>query len=164
MDPIAENISNNLGDPENNPEYSKCINFMKDVWCNHKMPRVFANMKKESGDISIQNELIKMFDQRKLEISYSIFIEYFIDSKIISKFFSEEDFIIDEENKLITISNCLMIPVLGILKMMDDYKRDEVKEGWKLYPYATHTDPNNEKPYTQIQRNQIREGEGDEFF
>jgi hypothetical protein len=157
VDLIAEKIINN-------PENSEYLGFMEDVWCNHKMPKVFVNMKREAGDTNAQNMLVEMFDQRKLDISYSIFIEYFKDSKIISKFFSEEDYIIDEENESITISNCLMIPVLGILKMMDDYKRNEVKEGWELCPYATHSDPNNEKPYTQIQRNQIREGECDELF
>jgi hypothetical protein len=105
-----------------------------------------------------------MFDPRILEIPYSIFIKYFKDKKIRRKFFSRKDYVISGEDETIIIINCLMIPVLGILKMMDDYKRNEVKEGWELCPYAIHTDPNNEKPYTQIQRNQIREGEGDEFF
>jgi hypothetical protein len=148
----------------NNPEKSEYLGFMEEVWPNHAMPRVFVNMKKEIGDIAIQNKLIEMFDQRKLDISYFIFIKYFQNDEIRGKFFSKEDYLIDDENKLITISNCLMIPVLGIMRMMDDYKHDNVKKGWQLCPYATHTDPNNEKPYTQIQRNQIREGECDEFF
>jgi hypothetical protein len=49
-----------------------------------------------------------------------------------------------------------MIPILGILKMVDDYKNDCLKQGFESEPYATFTDPKHEKPYIEIQRNQIR--------
>jgi hypothetical protein len=52
-----------------------------------------------------------------------------------------------------------MIPVLGIFRMIDDYKDNKLKEGFKLCPYSTFSDPENEKAYTEIERSQIREGE-----
>jgi hypothetical protein len=53
----------------------------------------------------------------------------------------------------------MMIAVLGILRMVDDYKNNEVKKGFELCPYATFSDPGNETAYTEIEKSQIREGE-----
>jgi hypothetical protein len=133
--------------------------FIQNDWRNHKIPRVFANMKKEVGYLIAQHSLMEMFEHRSLEINYFVFIKYFINNEIWEKFFDREDYEIDGKRKIITIKNWLMIPVLGILKMLDDYKNDELKQGFELGPYATFTDPKNEKPYIEIQRNQIREGE-----
>jgi hypothetical protein len=135
------------------------IDFIESSWRNHTMPRVFVNMKKEIGNITIQNNLIDMFGNRSLEISYPIFIEYFTDEEIWKKFFDQEDYEIDHESESIIIKNWFMIPILGILRMVDDYKKGCLKQGFELEPYAIFTDPENKKPYTEIERNQIKEGE-----
>jgi hypothetical protein len=53
-------------------------------------------MKKEVGDMKYQNKLIDMFDQRKLEISYDIFVGYFEDQNFIPSLFSDEDYFIND--------------------------------------------------------------------
>jgi hypothetical protein len=88
-----------------NTENRDFIDFIENTWRNHTMPKVFANMKKELGFLNFQNSLIDMFDYRSLDISYSIFIEYFTDDEIREKFFDKEDYEIDDENELITIKN-----------------------------------------------------------
>jgi hypothetical protein len=140
------------------------IDYVHNTWRNHTMPTVFANMKKEVGYLNTQNTLIDMFDHRSLEISFSIFIEYFTDDEIREKFFDQEDYEIDDEKESITIENWLMIPVLGILRMMDDYKNGCLKQGFKFEPYATFADPKHEKSCAMINRNQIRKGECRDFF
>jgi hypothetical protein len=64
-------------------------------------------MKKEVGDMKYQNKLIDMFDQRKLEISYDIFVGYFEDQNFIPSLFSDEDYLINDVGDLnsITIKN-----------------------------------------------------------
>jgi hypothetical protein len=52
-----------------------------------------------------------------------------------------------------------MIPVLGIFKMIDDYKDNKLKQGFELCPYSTFSESENEKAYIEIERSQIREGE-----
>jgi hypothetical protein len=69
------------------------------------MPKVFANMKKEVGYLNSQNKLIDMFDHRSLDISYSIFIEFFTDDEIRDKFYDKEDYEIDNKNQTIIIKN-----------------------------------------------------------
>jgi hypothetical protein len=135
-------------------------------WRNHVIPFVFANMKKDIGGfISAQHQLKDMFELSTLEISFDIFKEYFNDDNVRKIFFDEEDYEKDDIKKTIIIKNWLMIPILGTLKMSDDYKNGWVKEGFELEPYGTFTDPKNEKPYVQIQLDQIRKGEcGKEFI
>jgi hypothetical protein len=118
------------------------------------------------GDMKYQNKLVALFDQRSLNISYDIFIDYFENQNIIPSFFAEEDYNIDNsgENNTIIIKNWMMIAVLGILRMVDDYKNNEVKEGFELCPYATFSDPGNETAYAEIERSQIREGEWEDLF
>jgi hypothetical protein len=69
-----------------------------------------------------------------------------------------EDYIINDVagNKSITIKNCILIPLLGILRLLDDFKNGTLKQGWRFTPYATFIDPGNEKAYTEIQIDQIR--------
>jgi hypothetical protein len=153
----AEQIKDNFKD-------TKHINFMHDVWRNHKIPKVFVNMKKEVEDLKALNKLIELFERRKLEISYDIFIDYFKNDEIRDKFFDREDYEIDYEKESIAIKNWLIIPILGILRMIDDYKNDSLKEGFELCPYATLTNPGNEKAYSQIRIGQIREGECQKLF
>jgi hypothetical protein len=140
--------------------------FIINGWINHVIPSVFANMKKEVGGfISTQHKLIDMFELSTLEISYKSFIEYFKNDNIMKSFVYKEDYEKDDIKKTIIIKNWLMIPILGTLKMSDDYKNGWVKEGFELEPYGTFTDPTNEKPYVQIQLDQIRKGEcGKEFI
>jgi hypothetical protein len=139
--------------------------FITNGWRNHKIPDVFANMKKGLGFTNTQHEMIDMFKPYKLEISYESFKDYFEDENIRDTFFSEADYEYDDGKETIIIKNCFMIPILGILKMSDDYKNGWVKECFKFEPYGTFTDPKNKKPYLQIQLDQIRKGEcGKEFI
>jgi hypothetical protein len=73
----------------------------------------------------------------------------------------EDNYIINDiaNKKSITIKNCLLIPMLGILRLLDDCKNGTLKQGWMFTPYATFTDPGNEKTYTEIKKDQIRAGE-----
>jgi hypothetical protein len=139
--------------------------FIFDEWRNRTIPKVFANMKKDLGFRNTQREMIDMFGPWKLEIDYKSFKDYFEDENIRDTFFGEEDYEYDDEKETIIIKNWFMIPILGILKMSDDYKNGWVKEGFEFEPYGTFTDPKNEKPYVQIQLDQIRKGEcGKEFI
>jgi hypothetical protein len=154
----AEEITKNI-----DKNYLRC--FIFNEWRNHKIPDVFANMKKGLGFRNTQNKLIDMFEPWALEISYESFKDYFEDENIRDTFFSEADYEYDDEKETIIIKNCFMIPILGILKMSDDYKNGWVKEGFEVEPYGTFTDPKNEQPYVQIQLDQIRKGEcGKEFI
>jgi hypothetical protein len=138
---------------------------MREVWLEHRIPRVFVNMKKEIGDIRYLNKLVEMFNRRELEISYNLFIN-FLNPNYSSVNFDHHDYdIIESEEKWsIKIKNWLMIPALGILKMIDDYKNDCIKQGWELCPYASFSNPGNEKAYTQIDRDEIRAGEWEDLF
>jgi hypothetical protein len=122
-------------------------------------------MKKDLGLMNTQREMIDMFEPWTLEISYELFIEYVKNENIMKSLDDEEDYEYDDEKETIIIKNCFMIPILGILKMSDDYRNGWVKEGFEFEPYGTFTDPTNEKPYMQIQLDQIRKGEcGKEFI
>jgi hypothetical protein len=139
--------------------------FILKEWRNHKIPDVFANMRKDLGFMNTLNKLIDMFEPWTLEIDYKSFKDYFEDENIRDMFFNEGDYEYDDERETIIIKNWLMIPILGTLKMFDDYKNGQVKEGFEFEPYGSFTDPKNEKPYVQIQLDQIRKGEcGKEFI
>jgi hypothetical protein len=101
-----------------------------------------------------------LFDKRELEISYDIFSKYF-EEENNSSLFSKEDYSINDiaNKKSITIKNCLLIPMLGIFRLLDDFKNGTLKQGWRFTPYATFTDPGNDKAYTEIKKDQIRAGE-----
>jgi hypothetical protein len=73
--------------------------------------------------------------------------------------FSNDDFAVDHEKKTISISNCQIIPILGILKLMDDLKNFKIKEGWNFTPYSSITDKRSQKPYIKIELFEIRKGE-----
>jgi hypothetical protein len=60
-------------------------------------------------------------NHRNLKIEYDTFIEYFfIEEPLLEKY--EEDIVIDSKYKTIKISDCRIIPILGILKMLHDYR------------------------------------------
>jgi hypothetical protein len=153
----AEEIVSNFKNAEH-------INFMRNVWRNHRMPKVFVNMENKVENFKAQGKLIELFKYRKFETPLNIFIKYFRNNEIRENFFNKKDYEIDYKMKLITIKNCLIIPILGILKMIDDFKNDNLKKGFELCPYATHTDSANEKAYTEIRRDQIRKGECQKLF
>jgi hypothetical protein len=70
----------------------------------------------------------------------------------------EEDVAIDKENETITISDCRIIPIIGILKMIDDYRDGEVSEEWELSTYSTFEEAHSDIECEEVK--EFREGEG----
>jgi hypothetical protein len=70
----------------------------------------------------------------------------------------EEDVAIDKGNETITISDCRIIPIIGILKMIDDYRDGEVSEEWELSTYSTFEEAHSDIECEEAK--EFREGEG----
>jgi hypothetical protein len=70
----------------------------------------------------------------------------------------EENIVVDDEEKTITISDCRIIPILGTLKMLDDYKNGQVSEEWELSTYSTFEEAHSDVGYREVK--EFREGEG----
>jgi hypothetical protein len=70
----------------------------------------------------------------------------------------EEDIVIDSKYKTITISDCRIIPILGTLKMLDDYKNGEISNEWKLSTYSTFEEAHSDFGLEEVK--EFREGEG----
>jgi hypothetical protein len=70
----------------------------------------------------------------------------------------EEDIVIDSKYKTITISDCRIIPILGTLKMLDDYKNGEISKEWKLSTYSTFEEAHSDLGLEEAK--EFREGEG----
>jgi hypothetical protein len=76
------------------------------------------------------------YNLRNLKIDYDLFRRYFTtEFSFFNKF--QEDIAVDDNSKEITIRDCRIIPVLGMLKMLDDYNSKSISEGWKLSTYST---------------------------
>jgi hypothetical protein len=143
----------------------------------HYDRRIFVNMRSEKEwrnyQERIQNSFLgeyqtpfqsevsqddsKTGNYRNLEIEYDIFIKYFLmEGSLLEK--HKEDVAIDEEDKTITISDCRIIPILGTLKMLDDYRDGQVSKEWRLSTYSIFEEAHNERAYEEVK--EFREGEG----
>jgi hypothetical protein len=92
-------------------------------WLNHqeKMKNIFRGENEILSKNKNFKEGPKTDNSRNLEIDFYTFIEYFqMEGSLLEKY--KEDVAFDEEGKTITISDCRIIPILGTLKMLDDYK------------------------------------------
>jgi hypothetical protein len=136
---------------------------------------IFVNMRSEKHWQSLQRKIENTFigeyegpqeedkhervigNYRDLDIAYDTFIRYFEAEKgLLDQF--EQDYKINHDTRVITISDCRIIPILGMLRMFDDYKSASISQDWKLSTYSTFEEVSFSQAYEKIA--EFRQGEG----
>jgi hypothetical protein len=105
----------------------------------------------------------KTGNYRNLQIDFDIFIDCFIkEEALLEKY--KEDVFIDKEWKTITISDWRIIPIIGTLRMLDDYKKGLVSEEWELSTYSTFEEAHSDIAYEEVKQFREKEGSTSEIF
>jgi hypothetical protein len=149
----------------------------------HYDRRIFVNMRSEKKWRNLQEKMENTFlgeykilsknkgtkdvqktgNYRNLQIDFDIFIDCFNkEGPLLEKY--KEDVAIDEEWKTITISDWRIIPIIGTLKMLDDYKKGLVSEDWELSTYSKFEEAHSDIGYEEVKEFREKEGFTTEIF